>query len=155
MQYLYKLLAFILLIPTASFAQGNFKPGYQVTLHGDTIRGFIDYKEWVRNPDKFTFKKDLNAQPAVYSTQNSTAFGVTGMEYYRRFVVPVSRDNVQVSNLTIGPDTTSVIDTVFLKIVMSGKNVTLFTYKDDIKRRFFVVENSGNARELIYLFYLD
>jgi len=31
-------------------AQTNFKPGYVITINGQTIRGFINEKEWGANP---------------------------------------------------------------------------------------------------------
>lgn len=155
MHRLNKLLLLFLLTPFISFAQQNFKPGYRVELNGDTVNGLIDYKEWIRNPDKFTFKNNQDSQPATYSTANSSAFGVTGLEYYRRFILPVSQDKVEISALTIGPDTTSSIDTVFLKIVTSGRFLTLFTYNDGIKRRFFVAEGNEVPKELIRRLYLD
>ena len=36
----------LLLLPLLSIAQSNYKSGYVVTLKGDTLRGYINYKEW-------------------------------------------------------------------------------------------------------------
>jgi len=46
MKHLVKLLLIFILLPFISTAQTNYKPGYVVTLTGDTLHGFIDYKEW-------------------------------------------------------------------------------------------------------------
>ncbi|WP_158990389.1 hypothetical protein [Mucilaginibacter sp. L196] len=155
MKYLYLFVTLIFLTPLFSSAQNNYKPGYVVTLKGDTLKGYIDYKEWIQNPRGVNFKTDAGANQTSYSINNCSAFGANGFEYYRRYILPISQDKVQVSNLTIGVDTTTTTDTVFLKTVTSGKNITLLTYNDGIKRRFFVAENNAVATELIQHLYLD
>jgi len=57
MKYFYLPLLLLLLFPFFASAQSNYKPGYVVTLPDDTIHGFIDYKEWDKNPEKISFKK--------------------------------------------------------------------------------------------------
>jgi hypothetical protein len=155
MRYLYLFVALTFLTPLFSSAQNNYKPGYVVTLKGDTLKGYIDYKEWIQNPRAVNFKTDAEANQTLYSIDNCNAFGANGLEYYRRYILPISQDKVQVSNLTIGVDTTTTTDTVFLKTVTSGKNITLLTFNDGIKRRLFVDENNATATELIQHLYLD
>ena len=46
----------LFLLPLLSIAQANYKSGYVVTLKGDTLRGYINYKEWGRNPKDIDFK---------------------------------------------------------------------------------------------------
>jgi len=36
--------------PAVLFAQSNFKSGYIVMPKGDTVKGYIDYREWDNNP---------------------------------------------------------------------------------------------------------
>lgn len=155
MKYLYLFIALIFSTPLFSSAQSNYKPGYVVTLKGDTLKGYVDYKEWIRNPREFHFKSDINSTPLTYSVSNCSAFGANDLEYYRRYILPISQDKIQASNLTIGVDTTTTTDTVFLKTITSGKNITLLTYNDGIKRRFFVTENNASATELVRHLYLD
>ncbi|MHB8207740.1 hypothetical protein [Mucilaginibacter sp.] len=155
MKYLYLFFAVTFLTPLFSSAQSNYKPGYLVTLKGDTLKGYIDYKEWIQNPRGVNFKTNVGANQTSYSIDNCNAFGANGLEYYRRYILPISQDKVQASNLTIGVDTTTTTDTVFLKTVTSGKNITLLTYNDGIKRRFFIAENNSTAIELIQHLYLD
>ena len=51
-------------------AQAFFETGYVVTLEGDTLRGQIDNREWVRNPEDVRIQKrrgrtrpDVHAAP--------------------------------------------------------------------------------------------
>jgi len=152
----YALLAFILL-PFFSIAQSNYKPGLVVNLKGDTIRGFIDYKEWDNNPGDITFKASLNGnKPETYSTKNAVAFTINGLEQYQRFILPISTDPMEISKLATNLDTTTVIDTVFLKVNTKGRHITLFRYTDNIKPRFFLLEaGEPQPKELIYHAYYN
>ncbi|HTD41168.1 MAG TPA: hypothetical protein VK671_11145, partial [Mucilaginibacter sp.] len=49
-------LFFVFLLSSLSYAQSNYKPGYVVDLKGDTLKGFIDYREWGSNPNAIDFK---------------------------------------------------------------------------------------------------
>jgi hypothetical protein len=53
-----KLLSILLLValPTAIFAQTNFHQGYVVKTNGDTVKGYIDYREWGQNPLSIDFR---------------------------------------------------------------------------------------------------
>jgi hypothetical protein len=93
MKHFNKLLFAIFLLPLFSNAQSNFRPGYVVTLKGDTLHGFIDYREWDRNPAEVNFKKSLdNSSTETITPKNSAAFSITGFEYYQRFILSVSQD---------------------------------------------------------------
>jgi hypothetical protein len=74
MKYQNKLLLFFFLLPFFSLAQTNYKPGYVVTLKGDTLRGFIDYKEWIKNPKYISFKNTPgNREVESFSPQSANA----------------------------------------------------------------------------------
>jgi len=157
MNKLYNVLLVAVLLPFFSLAQSNYKTGYIVNLKGDTIHGFIDYKEWDNNPKEITFKDNLNGNKSEnYSTKNAAAFSITGLEQYQRFVLPISTDPTEVSKLATSLDTTTIIDTVFLKVNTTGRLLTLFRYTDDIKSRFFLLE-AGDSQpfELIYHAYYN
>lgn len=118
----------LVLIPAFSMAQSNYKAGYVVTPKGDTIKGFINYKEWEYNPSRIEFKSSINA-PAktAYSLENAIAFAITDRENYRRFTLPVSQDLVEYSSLSQDIDSTTATTTAFFKIVASGK-MLLYIY---------------------------
>jgi hypothetical protein len=135
------LIAFLILfIPFISPAQKNFQPGYIVNLKGDTISGSIDYKEWHYSPNHILFKPSgTSAEAKEYSVNDISSFGITGMEAYRRSIVKISLHPAKVSELQ-SRDTSWKTDTVFLKLVQAGKIVSLFSYEDIIKERFYILE---------------
>ncbi|MEO8947323.1 MAG: hypothetical protein ABI308_02870 [Mucilaginibacter sp.] len=151
MKYLFILL---ILLPALSFAQSNNKPGYIVTLQGDTIKGFITFKGW-NTPDKIIFKNNADAVMQTYTPTKINGFGLKGGNTYQTYKGRISEDRMDLSSLSIGIDSTFSKDTVFLRVVKKGKNVTLLHYKDAIKDRFFIAEKNGPPTELIYRAYVS
>lgn len=58
MQQTFTLLLIFIFLPFLLIAQANYKKGFVVTSQGDMLRGFIDYREWVRNPEEVKFKSN-------------------------------------------------------------------------------------------------
>ncbi|MFI5162807.1 MAG: hypothetical protein ACHQHN_16115 [Sphingobacteriales bacterium] len=157
MKYLYVFLWVIFLFPFFVSAQSNFKPGYVVDSKGDTLRGFINYKEWDRNPSDITFKKNATDKALLkFGIHNASAFVINGFEYYERHIVSVSQDFTYFDKLTTTLDTTTKVDTVFLRVLNKGTIVALYSYTDDIKERYYESETTDNQpKELIYHIYLE
>lgn len=154
MKYLY-LSAFLLFFTTSVFAQSNFKPGYIVTGKTDTVRGYVDYKGWENNPKEFAFKTDLNQRNVKnYTVDDVVAFGITSIEHYRRFIFSKSMATINIDKLQIGIDTSRALDTAFLKVISRGKNVTLLSFTDKVKTRFYIIDSKNpQLQELDYYVY--
>ena len=144
-----KFLAFITLgvLPFFSFAQSNYQPGYVVTLKGDTVIGFIDYKERSVNPVKVVFKPERDSQTQVFSVNDCTAFGINQLETYQRFAVAISMSKESNTNLSHGIDNSERRDTVFLRVLQSGKHVVLYAYQDPLKKRFYISDQQYQTPE--------
>jgi hypothetical protein len=151
MKHFYKLLLPALLLPFFSNAQSNYKPGYVVTAKGDTLKGSVDLREWENNPHNVYFKSQTGAKN--YTAKEISAFGTSNVTY-DRYMGPISTDETNVSRLSTGRDTSYKQDTTFLKVIQRGANVTLFSYVDNLKSRYFIAENQNNRPyELIYRIY--
>ena len=157
MKIFFSCIAFVLIAPFISIAQTNYKPGYVVNFKNDTLKGYIDYKEWKSNPEDFNFKKSPDDQAVVkFSVANAQAFGVTGFEYYQKATVNISTGNVEVGGLHREIDSSYRTGTVFLKIITSGANLSLFYFTDKIKTRYYVEDKSDlTFAELGYFVFLD
>jgi len=149
------ILSLIILLPIFSSAQNNYKPGYVVTLKGDTLHGFINYKEWEKTPVQIAFKSNLNdLNNENFTTANARAFGVNGLEYFEQYTVNISRGQVAMATIKQGVDTSYVTNKVFLHVVIKGPKMELFSYTDDIKTRYYVAETAENKPiELTYQIY--
>jgi hypothetical protein len=156
MKYFYLLLSLILFTPYISVAQSNYKPGYVVTLNGDTLKGYIDYRKWNRNPKEFNFTDNLNnSQTKSFSTTDVSSFTITGYEHYKRFILKISQDRVDGFKVSTQLNTKQINDTVFLKVINSGKYITLYSYNDQIKNRYFIDENNNQPFELVWHVYIN
>lgn len=156
MKFLYSFTVLYALTISFLHAQSNYKQGYVVNMNNDTLKGFIDYKEWSHNPTEINFKSGNSNTPQKYTPLNTKAFAVNNLEYYERFIVPVSKSHIELSELSHGPDTTYSIDTVFLKSIVQGKYISLYSFTDKVKTRFYVIDgSSGRINELKHLLYLD
>ena len=144
-----------MLLPAISFAQSNYKPGYVVILKGDTVNGYINYKDWDKNPRNISFGNSPEGQKTEYNFKNISEFTITGFENYRSFNLWISQDYNDHERLTPWLDTTKKFDTVFLRTVTTGKYLTLYSYKDKIKQRFFISDAEAKPVELIYHVYID
>ena len=155
MKFFYYILVLILLAPIFSSAQGAYKHGYVVGLKGDTIKGYIEQKKWDKNPDSINFKKDLHDSPVqIFTVFNSKGFGIKGADTYSRWPINISQDHVEKPNLKTGIDTSFIAQNVFLLILTTGNNVTLFSYADSIKTRYYISESMyQEPRELAYRVY--
>ncbi|MDB5087204.1 MAG: hypothetical protein JWR09_1198 [Mucilaginibacter sp.] len=153
--YLFLLAVFIL--PLFSFGQSNYKPGYVVTLTGDTVKGFIDYREWNSNPTSINFKTTVtDTKTHKYTPTEINFFTINGMEAYVRYSGPITMDATDINHLSTSRDTSFHEVIVFFKILQKGNNLALYSYTDDIKSRFFVGEAPGYIpKELVYRRYRD
>lgn len=155
MKYFYVLFLLSLLASSKLHAQSNYKPGYIVTLNGDTTKGLIDYKEWGENPRHINFKLSPTGNVEPYGVQKITAFGVDRLEQYQRYIGPVSTHAVELPKISSSRDSAVVNDSVFLRRITAGKNAALFMYEDDLKNRFFIADGNSIPTELKYYRYLD
>ncbi|MDB5127708.1 outer membrane beta-barrel protein [Mucilaginibacter sp.] len=144
MRYFYFSLFFCLLFSFRANAQTNFKPGYILKTNKDTVKGFIDYREWVRNPKEVVFKQDLNKPIQKITVANASGFGINGADYYDKAIVKVNNSPVQLSRVGSSIDTTYTIDTVFLQTVVKGKNLSLYEFSNEVKSHFYILNEKTN-----------
>jgi hypothetical protein len=155
MKPFYALLCLILLLPIKLFAQ-EYYLGYVVTNNRDTIKGYVKYKHSVLNPKEAELKFEPNGKSKVYPITNVPYFSIdVGYPLdFQRYSGPISMDDININNVTTFRDTSFKIDTVFLKILRKDKRLTLYSYDDNLKTRFFVSDGQSPPVELVYRLYL-
>jgi len=122
------------------FSQENFLPGYIVTLKGDSTHGFVDYRNWERNPGKITFLDKIDGEKINYSPFDIKLFRVLD-EIYVSAIVETEVSPVKISMLRFNPELQIVADTVFLQTMIQGIK-SLYYYKDsDGKDNFYIKQN--------------
>jgi hypothetical protein len=149
--YIFLLLTFL---PTAIFAQSNYHEGYVLKNDGDTLKGYIDYREWAQNPKSIDFKINKgDNQLLKFTPQTIKEFQITGMETYISYTGKISMDGTRFLDLSVGLDTTKQQSSIFLKQLATGDHAMLFYHNDKKKDRFFIAEKNESPVELKYYQY--
>ena len=154
----------LLSLPLCLLAQSKFKMGYLLNNSNDTLKGYVRYSAKQINPDRVEFKAESNALSKVLTISDCAGFGVVNGSSFKRAVVNISMNNTNVNRLVEIRDTAKLggknnllaRDSVFLKILQEGVNITLFSYTDKLKTRFYM-QNKEEAEpvELIMNVYSD
>jgi hypothetical protein len=115
-----------------------YLPGYVVNNAGDTISGFLEIKEKTNNPSTVTFKKFEQSNDLItYKVKDLRGFSYRDRSSYERSYVSMTMDEV---DLRLADDRRVEIkfDSVFLKLIQRGNRVTMYSYEDDVKKRFYI-----------------
>ncbi len=150
------LMGLLLAIPMLCSAQSNFQRGYIVNNAKDTLEGYIDYKPGVNSVSYFRFKPGENGSIQAMTLENCKAYGINDFEKFERFNVDISQGPTKTEQLKVGLDSSVKTATVFLKVLQKGSQVSLYSYTDDIKERFYLKDSkSSEPYELIRTKYLE
>lgn len=129
-----------LIVSASAYPQSNFKKGYIITLQGDTLQGYVNYKEWTRTPTHFTFKNAVTEKAIRdYTVHDIQKLVIEGYESYERFAVSLSMNEVDFNRFDAASNTLVKVDTVFLKMLAQGSSINLYRYRDKLKERFYVL----------------
>jgi len=147
-------IALFIAFPVIIFAQPNYHEGYVLKNNGDTLRGYVNYREWAYSPSSVEFKRNkTNNEVLEFTPQTIKGFQVTGFETYVSYVGLISM------NKNIFPDIPSNLDTnrqqgaIFLKQLVTGDHITLYFNNQVGKNRFFIAEKNDVPIELKYFEY--
>lgn len=142
-------------LPYAVFAQSNYHEGYVVKNNGDTLKGFIDYREWGKSPVSVDFRPEKDGTIQQFGPVTCKGFGIYGMETYISYTGLVSMNKNQYPDIEAGTDTTSAQVTIFLRQIAHGKYLTLYSQTDERKSRYFIAEANTGLVELKYYEYYN
>ena len=133
-------------------AQQNYLPGYIVTLELDTIKGFIDYRDWKENPNKIRFKELDTQESTQYLPKEIFSFGVSQVLFKSANVItegsPNTLDKIDFdSEFKLGAP-----QTVFLQAIIRGTK-NLFFYKDQNGKEHFYINHEEDFELLKFKKY--
>ena len=119
----------------SSFGQNNYKPGSIINKNGDIIQGFIDYKNWEKNPKIISFKHSTEKEEIKYSPIDISEFTVND-EIYISAVVNIEVSPIHTSNLQFDPAFNYKEETAFLQAKVLGHK-SLY-YLNNGKENFYI-----------------
>lgn len=147
-------IALLITLPVIVFAQPNYHEGYVLKNNGDTLKGFINYREWAYSPVTVEFKTSKNDGAVQEFNPNTIkGFQVTGFETFASFVGLISMNKNIFPDIPSNLDTTRQPGAIFLKQVTTGDHITLYLNNEVGKNRFFIAEKNDVPVELKYYEY--
>lgn len=144
------ILAIAICISAPSISQSIRKKGFIVVNKGDTIHGWINYRNWEKNPNSISLSQDSSSGSMVnYSKHDLQAVEITGFDNYIKVIVVKDARPITIGSL-LPPEIDSLIsDTVLLRILVKGSEFSLYELIDN-KPHFFIQKTGENIRELNY-----
>jgi len=139
------IIRFLLLVVTSilfhsSFAQKNYIPGQIITSTKDTLDGFIDYRNWGKNPDRVSFVETLGAQKTTYRPTDLVSFQVKN-EIYVSAIVETETSPRDTKKLNSSPELKIRVDTTFLQTLVKGEK-SLHFYKNNLGVEcYYILQN--------------
>lgn len=121
-RFTFSLIPLLLFIGVPTFAQKNYQPAIVIKNNGDTLEGYIDYREWYVNPNQIQFKTKDKKNVEKYRPQDIQAFMVGG-DLYKSKSVDVERISNLQTFATVVYYTNPVVNDslVFLRTLSQGK----------------------------------
>lgn len=153
LQTMSKHLLFLLLtLSTSFFAQVKFEKGYLIKNNDERSHVLIKNEDWLKNPTQITFKATEDGAQQTAQINEIKQFGIDNFSRYVRFTgkIDVSTDNLQ--RLTHTSEPVWETQTVWLKVLSSGKR-NLYSYRDKENDRFFYSDESTPIEQLVYKRY--
>lgn len=138
---------------SAAVGQENYQKGYVVTLKGDTIHGFINYRNWGINPGHIKFESAQNGAKTVYRPLEIKAFFVHEELYLSGIVKSEKSFRTDLSLMSDSAQVQTRTDTAFLRVLASGHPSLLF-YKNDLNIENFYLMANGKIHLLEYKKYI-
>jgi hypothetical protein len=141
---------------TVAFAQSNYHQGYVIKPNGDTLKGYINYREWSQSPTEIDFKVNKeDKQSQHFTPQTIKKFKINGFESYKSYMGLISNDRNRFPDLPDNLDTSKIQSAIFMKELLRGRNLSFYSAVDNRKIRYFVVETDGKTEELKYYQYYN
>jgi hypothetical protein len=130
------------------FAQKNIVKGYLVTNTGDTLRGTINNKDWLKNPAFILFKSDLSSKIEKISPLQIKSFSVSDKgDIYESHKVSIDLSphiEMQIFSLDNTADMKVIVPdtTLFLSVLVRG-NATLYHFYDTNTKPHYYYSKKG------------
>lgn len=134
------------------YSQENYLPGYIVSFKGDTLHGFIDYRNWEKNPKKISFKEKLTDDKVVFFPTEIKAFSVLD-DSYESAIIKTEVSPFKTNELEYNNEVKFENDTTFLQAILKGKK-SLYTYTNRLGEQQFYIKSGSSYELLVYKRYL-
>jgi hypothetical protein len=135
------------------FCQTNFQPGYIVQLNGDTLKGWIDYRNWESNPTSILFKENENDIDRQFKPKDIFNFEVANEIYQSAIIERVTNQQddafLQFNNKKLLIQT----DTAFILTIIKGPK-SFYAFQSKKGNPNFYIQTDSSYKLLLYKRYI-
>jgi hypothetical protein len=137
------LFLFLCVVAVPVLAQKNYQSAFIVNNNGDTVKGFIDYREWYVNPKQIKFKTTNGGAVKDFTSRDIRAFKVVNELYVSR-IVDIEFDSSANTARWIPYEGNAVYkdSSVFLLSLVQGKS-SLFLLTHPRRRVSYYLQTDG------------
>lgn len=129
-----------------SQAQQNIMPGQIITLDQDTVQGFIDYRNWEKNPTEIEFQKTLSDAPQRYAPSDIKGFMVAD-EHYVSATVDMEISPIKTGSLSYNSKIELEKTSTFLQTLIQASESLYYLRDQNGKDQFYIWQ--GEQYELL------
>lgn len=128
-------------------AQQNYVPGTVITAQHDTLKGFIDFRNWPSSPAEIRFRSSLDGNTTTYTPAEVSEFRMSfnGETVYvtKHVLLDVTRRVTTSINMAVETPTTELLDsTLFIQQLVAG-SYYLYLFRDRNDRKHFMYAAPG------------
>ncbi|MCE7063120.1 hypothetical protein [Dyadobacter sp. CY343] len=154
MNYRNTCIVFLLFAFHCSIAQYALEPGYLLVSESDTLKGYIDYKNWPYNPETVSFKASPEAEAKTFGLGDLHGFFVHG-ENYKRGEVEIDPGSSKIEDLSYSPLPKLEKTVVFLLVINGGAKSLYYLKSRDNRVHLYVSDKPGDYQLLLNHRYLS
>lgn len=141
----YLLLIACFIHPLSTLAQKNYQPAKLYTTTGDSLIGFVDYRNWDTAPTTIQYRPSLDS-PSVNFSASQIVSMIVADEFYLGKTVSLNEAPGSNADLDYSPNIITNTDTLFLRRLLGG-DVSVYVAKWKGHLNFFV--QKGETFELL------
>lgn len=147
----------LLLLCKTAITQSSFHPAHILKLDGKEEAGFVSIEEKNSTPDKFLFavNPDGTGNRTFLTPFNTASIKIEGSEFYKRATVTLYHNLTGINNINYEAAEPSSVQTIFLRRLFTGDQLSLYQYKDALKEHFFIEDKAEKIQTLRYVEYLS
>jgi hypothetical protein len=138
------------LITSFAFAQKDFKRGFYITNQGDTVRTYINDKDWNQNPREISVSNNEEGKGiSTLKLSRIREFTIISGDTYVREVVTIDTSPNRISKMVADKEPEFTSDTVFLQLLVRGTQSLYYLKDENLKEHFFLQNKLNKPQELI------
>jgi hypothetical protein len=145
--------AILITLVSIGYAQKNFQPAFIIQNNGDTIRGFIDYRNWGKIPASFSFKSTYDSEPKIIKPEDVQEVNVNNEKYLSKYI-DISIGTDILDDLPLENEIIIKKEKCFIQELIPGSK-SLYYYQDNSIQQQYYIRQGDSVILLVYSKYID